>query len=56
MKISQNEIWKFGRTFLLAKFGSEKAKEGQKDIFRKPECCVILLLRSLKKQDKIMIT
>jgi len=27
-KISQNEIWKFGRNFLLsAKFGSERVKE-----------------------------
>ena len=32
MKISQNEIWKFGRTVLSAKFGSEGVKESQKGI------------------------
>ena len=26
-KISQNEIWKFGRNLLLAKFGSDKVKQ-----------------------------
>ena len=26
-KFSQNEIWKFGRNLLLAKFGSERVKE-----------------------------
>ena len=27
-KISQNEIWKFGRNLLLAKFGNERVNEG----------------------------
>ena len=26
-KFQQNEIWKFGRNLLLAKFGSERVKE-----------------------------
>ena len=27
-KILQNEIWKFGRNLLLAKFGNERVNEG----------------------------